>query len=262
MDPGPGLARARHGDQHARPQAGHLTTAAGGGTAGFTDNPARDENAWAADADRSTPDKTVFTTGPLTAPLRVSGGGSVTLTATPSTGSARLSAVLVDLGPATIRDYQASGEGITTLGSRSCWGDGTAGDSACFLDTAADTAQVGATVFSRGWADLGHYAGLDRSLTLTPGTAYPITFDLAGTDHVVPTGHRLALIVAGTDHGLIDPPSTRPTVGLDLARSFLRLPLVGGLGPLPPQATPGNGAELPALTAGPAGTAARPWTFR
>ncbi|WP_371501438.1 Xaa-Pro dipeptidyl-peptidase [Kitasatospora sp. NBC_00374] len=241
---------------------GTLTTAAGGGTAGFTDNPARDENAWAADADRSTPDKTVFTTGPLTAPLRVSGGGSVTLTATPSTGSARLSAVLVDLGPATIRDYQASGEGITTLGSRSCWGDGTAGDSACFLDTAADTAQVGATVFSRGWADLGHYAGLDRSLTLTPGTAYPITFDLAGTDHVVPTGHRLALIVAGTDHGLIDPPSTRPTVGLDLARSFLRLPLVGGPGPLPPQATPGNGAELPALTAGPAGTAARPWTFR
>ncbi|WP_233289216.1 Xaa-Pro dipeptidyl-peptidase [Kitasatospora sp. MBT63] len=240
---------------------GTLTTGLGSGTAAFTDDPARDENAWAADADRSTPDKTVFATGALTQPLRISGGGSITLTVKPSTRSARLSAVLVDLGPATVRDYQAAGEGITTLGTRSCWGDSTAGDSACFLDTAADTAQVGATVFSRGWADLGHYAGLDRSLTLTPGTAYPITFDLAGTDHVVPAGHRLALIVAGTDHGLIDPPSTRPALTLDLAHSSLRLPLTGGPGPLP-QAVPHEGAALPALTGGAGGTAARPETFR
>ncbi|MEV4613700.1 Xaa-Pro dipeptidyl-peptidase [Kitasatospora sp. NPDC049258] len=240
---------------------GALTTAAGSGTARFTDDPARDENAWATDADRSTPDKTVFTTGVLTRPLRVSGGGSITLTATPSTRSARLSAVLVDLGPATIRDYRADGEGISTLATRSCWGDSTPGDSACFLDTAADTAQVGATVFARGWADLGHYAGLDRSLALTPGKAYPITFDLAGTDHVVPAGHRLALIVAGTDAGLIDPPSTRPAVTLDLARSALRLPVVGGVATLP-QAAPTAGPALPGLPSGPAGTAARPETFR
>ncbi|MER8184354.1 Xaa-Pro dipeptidyl-peptidase [Kitasatospora sp. NPDC094015] len=241
---------------------GALTTASGSGTARFTDDPSRDENAWAADADRSTPDKTVFTTGALSAPLRISGGGSITLTATPSTRSARLSAVLVDLGPATIRDYRADGEGISTLATRSCWGDSTAGDSACFLDTAADTAQVGATVFSRGWADLGHYAGLDRSVNLTPGTAYPITFDLAGTDHVVPAGHRLALIVAGTDAGLIDPPSTRPAVTLDLARSALRLPVVGGVTTLPRAAAPTAGPALPGLLPGKAGTAARPETFR
>ena len=52
----------------------------------------------------------------------MSGSGNVTVTATPSTTSAHLSAVLVDLGPDTIRDYGAAGEGIVTLDDRTCWG--------------------------------------------------------------------------------------------------------------------------------------------
>ncbi|MFF7635464.1 Xaa-Pro dipeptidyl-peptidase [Kitasatospora sp. NPDC008050] len=203
------------------------------GTVSFTDDPSQDENAWAAQVDQVTPDKTAFTTGVLTKDLRLSGSGSVSLTVTPSTSSAHLSAVLVDLGPATIRNYQADGAGITTLTTRSCWGESTAGDSACYLDTAADTTQVDATVFSRGWADLGHYAGLDHTVALTPGTPYRMTVKLAATDHVVPAGHRLALIVAGTDNGLIDPPDTQPTLSVDLADSSLQLPLVGGAPHLP-----------------------------
>ncbi|WP_280716386.1 Xaa-Pro dipeptidyl-peptidase [Kitasatospora sp. MAP5-34] len=241
---------------------GALTTGAGGGTASFTDNPARGESDWAADVDRSTPDKTAFTTGPLTRDLRMSGGGSVTLTVTPSTPSAHLSAVLVDLGPAAIRNYLGTGEGITTLTTRSCWGQSTAGDSACFLDTAADKSQVDYTVFSRGWADLGHYAGLGRTVALTPGKAYSITFDLAGTDHVVPAGHRLALIVAGTDNGLLDPPATDPTVSIDLAHSWVRLPLVGGPGQLPQPVRRNPAAVLRGPVAGRPGTVARPDTFR
>jgi X-Pro dipeptidyl-peptidase len=201
---------------------------AGAGTASFTDNPNLWEEDWAAAADTATPEKTVFTTGVLAQDLRISGGGTVTVTATSSTTSAHLSAVLVDLGPAAIRNYLGGGEGITTLATRSCYGESTAGDSACFLDTAADTAAVGHTVFSRGWADLGHYASLGHGVRLTPGKPYTMTIQLAATDHVVPAGHRLALIVAGTDNGLILPPDTTPKVGLDLRRSVVRLPLVGG----------------------------------
>jgi X-Pro dipeptidyl-peptidase len=209
---------------------GRLGARPGSGAASFTDDPSQGEDNWAADlaAGTADTDKTAFSTGTLDHPVQISGQGSITLTVTPSTGSAHLSAVLVDLGPAVIRDYEASGEGITTLTTRSCWGESRPGDSACFLDTAADTEQVKATVFSRGWADLGHYAGLDRQLALTPGKPYTITFNLAGTDHVVPAGHRLALIVAGTDQGLLDPPTSKPTLTLDLSRSFARLPLVGG----------------------------------
>jgi X-Pro dipeptidyl-peptidase len=152
----------------------------------------------------------------------------VTVTATPTTATAHLSAVLVDLGPDTIRDYADAGEGVTTLTDRTCWGASTAGDSACYLETRATTTAVDHTVVSRGWADLGHYASASEGVPLTPGRAYTLTVDLAATDHVVPAGHRLALIVAGTDKDLIDPPSTTPTLTLDLARTSARLPLVGG----------------------------------
>ena len=194
------------------------------GTETFTDDPARDETDWAAHIDRPTPDKAGFATAPLTRDLRLSGSSKVTVTATPSTSSAHLSAVLVDLGPDTIRDYASAGEGITTLTGRTCWGASTAGDSACFRETAAQTADVDFTVVSRGWADLASYGGAP----LTPGKPRTVTLDLAATDHVVPAGHRLALIVAGTDKDLIDPPSTRPTLTLDLSRTSARLPLVGG----------------------------------
>ncbi|QXE33605.1 Xaa-Pro dipeptidyl-peptidase [Streptomyces sp. GMY02] len=219
------------------------TPARPGATETFTDDPRRSEIDWAAAAELPTPDKAAFLTGPLSRDLRLSGAGTVTVTATPSTPTAHLSAVLVDLGPDTIRDYAASGEGITTLTERTCWGPSTTADSSCYRETAARTADVDYTVFSRGWADLGTYASAGHGKPLTPGKPYTLTIDLAANDHVVPAGHRLALIVAGTDQGLIDPPSTTPTLTLDLSRTSARLPLVGGAqafarataGPVPPR---------------------------
>ncbi|MCQ9130716.1 Xaa-Pro dipeptidyl-peptidase [Streptomyces hilarionis] len=212
----------------ARPGVGALGLRRGTGSATFTDDPRLDETDWAARIDTPTPDKAGFATGALTRPLRLSGSSRVTVTATPTTATAHLSAVLVDLGPDTVRDYAASGEGITTLAERTCWGESTEGDSACFKETKATTADVGATVVSRGWADLGTYADPGRGVPLTPGRAYTITLDLAATDHVVPAGHRLALIVAGTDKDLIDPPADTPTLTVDLSRTSARVPFVGG----------------------------------
>ncbi|MFG2773996.1 Xaa-Pro dipeptidyl-peptidase [Streptomyces sp. NPDC048350] len=214
----------------ATPGVGTLgrTPAAPGATETFTDDPALGETDWAARIDDSTPAKAGFTTRPLTHDLRLSGSSTVTVTATPTTGTAHLTAVLVDLGPDTIRDYAAPGEGITTLTRRTCWGASTSGDSACFKETEARTADVDFTVVSRGWADLGTWADPRKGRPLTPGTAYPITLKLAATDHVVPAGHRLALIVGGTDRDLLDPPSTPPTLTLDLTRTWAKLPFVGG----------------------------------
>ncbi|GAA3388478.1 Xaa-Pro dipeptidyl-peptidase [Streptomyces roseoviridis] len=214
----------------AAPGTGTLgrNPAAPGSTETFTDDPALDELDWAADADRSTPAKVSFTTRPLTRDLRISGASTVTVTATPTTATAHLTAVLVDLGPDTIRAYHQPGEGITTLAERTCWGASTDGDSACYKETRARTADVAHTVVSRGWADLGTWADPRRGRPLTPGRAYTITLNLAAADHVVPAGHRLALIVAGTDKGLLDPPSTRPTLTLDLARTRAAVPLFGG----------------------------------
>lgn len=233
------------------------TPAPRGATETFTDDPALSEIQWAADIDRGTPAKAGFSTAPLTRDLRISGSSTVTVTATPTTSSAHLSAVLVDLGPDTVRAYAEAGEGITTLTDRSCWGASTPGDSACFKDTRARTADVGYTVVSRGWADLGTWADPRQGRPLTPGRAYTMTLRLAPTDHVVPAGHRLALIVAGTDKDLIDPPATRPTVTLDLARTWARVPLLGGAAAFD-RATTGDLARATAVQPGdaPAGRTA------
>ncbi|MFD5818073.1 Xaa-Pro dipeptidyl-peptidase [Streptomyces sp. NPDC127038] len=211
----------------ARAGVGTLGLTRRSGTETFTDDPTHGETDWAAHIDQPTADKAGFTTGPLTRDLRLSGSSKVTVTATPTTPTAYLSAVLVDLGPDTIRDFAGSGEGINTLTDRTCWGASTAGDSSCYKVTEAARTDVGYDVVSRGWADLGNHAS-DKGAVLTPGKAYTITLDLAATDHVVPKGHRLALIVAGTDKDLIDPPADTPTLTLDLSRTSARVPLVGG----------------------------------
>ncbi|MEV5146595.1 Xaa-Pro dipeptidyl-peptidase [Streptomyces sp. NPDC052727] len=229
---------------------GTLGLRPGTGAETFTDDPALSETDWAAHLTTATPEKAGFLTAPLTRDLRLSGSSTVTVTATPTTGSAHLSAVLIDVGPDTIRDYADRAEGITTLTERSCWGESTAGDSSCFKETAAKTAAVDHTVVSRGWADLGHHAWPARGVPLTPGRAYTITLDLAATDHVVPAGHRLALIVAGTDKDLIDPPSTRPTLTVDLSRTTATVPLVGGAGAFARATSGSAGAPAPTVLDG------------
>ncbi|MFD3615516.1 Xaa-Pro dipeptidyl-peptidase [Streptomyces sp. NPDC058676] len=225
---------------------GTLGLRKGSGTETFTDDPQLSETDWAARIDTATSDKAGFVTAPLTRDLRVSGSSKVTVTATPTTSTAHLSAVLVDLGPDTVRDYAASGEGISTLTDRTCWGVSTTGDSACFLETQAKTTDVDHTVVSRGWADLGNHAS-GTGVPLTPGRAYTITLDLGATDHVVPAGHRLALIVAGTDKDLIDPPSSTPTLTVDLSRTSARVPLVGGAASFA-RATAGSVSAAPEAT--------------
>ncbi|MFJ7983722.1 Xaa-Pro dipeptidyl-peptidase [Streptomyces sp. NPDC096351] len=234
------------------------TPAAPGSTATFTDDPGLGELDWAARIDTATPEKAGFVTRPLSRDLRIAGSSQVTVTAVPTTATAHLTAVLVDLGPDTIRDYGAAGEGITTRTDRTCWGASTAGDSACYRETEARTADVRHTVVSRGWADLGTWADPGRERPLTPGRAYTMTLDLAATDHVVPAGHRLALIVGGTDKDLLDPPSTTPTLTLDLARTSARLPLVGGAGAFALATSGPHPAPPPTHPAGPARRDAAP----
>jgi X-Pro dipeptidyl-peptidase len=196
-----------------------------GRTASFTDNPNANDDTWAGGPTATQADRVIYTTGPLATAKTISGTTTVTLTVTPSTSAARLSAVLVDYGTTTMRNYAAGDEGISTLTTKSCWGDSTTADSACYLDTVPDTTTVSDDVFERGWADLGHFASLSSQQTLVPGRSYTITFPLNTTDHTVPAGHKLALIIGGTDSGYINGPAGRPKLTVNLASSSVTLPL-------------------------------------
>nr|BFF02763.1 hypothetical protein GCM10020241_44380 [Streptoalloteichus tenebrarius] len=210
-----------------------------GATETFTDDPGKDEFDWAARPDQPSSARLLFTTGPLAEDLRVAGTGQVTVTVRSSTPTAHVSAALVDYGPATVRDSLGAGEGIRTLDTQSCWGESRDGDDACFRDTATTTRNVDLEVFARGWADIGNHASLTSGERLVPGRPYTMTFRLSTTDHVVPAGHRLGLLVGGTDRRFVVAPARPPTVTLDLARSSVALPLLGGSGAVPPWASVG-----------------------
>jgi X-Pro dipeptidyl-peptidase len=212
--------------QTFRPSStGALTTTASTGTSTFTDNGSGTANGWIASPDSASASRALYRTGALTADLRLSGISTLTVAASPSTSTAHLSAVLVDYGPATIR----SGEGISTLGTESCWGESRAGDDACYYDTATTTTSVGAEIIARGWADLANHSSLTTPTALVPGTKYTMTFRLSTTDHVVRQGHRLGLVIAGADTSQVNAPAKLPKVTLDLAGTSVRLPVVGAV---------------------------------
>jgi X-Pro dipeptidyl-peptidase len=200
-------------------------------TASLTDDAAKGDDDWSANPAQTQPDRIIYSTGPLAHAETVSGTTKVTLTVSSSTQAAELSAVLVDYGSTTMRHYDSpsGNEGIVTLKTQSCFGDSTPKDSACYFDTAPDTETVSYDVFQRGWADLGHYQSLTEQQQLTPGKQYTITFTLNATDHTIPAGHSLALIIGGTDGGsgayINPPPGAAPTLGVNLNASSVSLPL-------------------------------------
>ncbi|GGM66102.1 X-Pro dipeptidyl-peptidase [Longimycelium tulufanense] len=198
-----------------------------GATESFTDDPRQSEFDWAKQPNQPFSERVVFNTGPLAEDLRLSGTGEVTVTVRSSTPTAHVSAVLVHYGPNTIRDYLGAGEGVHTLTSKSCWGSSRPGDTACFRDTATTTKEVDLEVFARGWADIGNHASLRHGERLRPGAPYTMTFRLSTTDHVVPAGHQLALIIGGTDGHFIVAPAQPPQITIDLNKSSVHLPIAG-----------------------------------
>jgi X-Pro dipeptidyl-peptidase len=204
---------------------GLSSTPGAAATSSFTDNGSGTPANFIASPGSTSTRRVLYSTGTLNADLRVAGITSLTVAATPSTSTAHLSAYLVDYGPATIRS--STGEGIRTLTTESCWGEDRPGDDACYKDTAPTVSTVDGHVFARGWADLANYASLSETRPLTPGTKYTMTFRLSTTDHIVPKGHRLALVIGGTDSSMIVAPSQLPRVTLSLGETSMQIPIVG-----------------------------------
>ncbi|MFC0109963.1 CocE/NonD family hydrolase [Kibdelosporangium aridum] len=206
---------------------GTLRPTPGTSTSSFTDNGSGTPSSYIASPNATSARRVLYSMGPFGSDVRLAGISRLTVAVTPSTPTAHLSAFLVDYGPATIRS--TSGEGIRTLTTESCWGEDRPGDDACYRDTQATTSTVDATIIARGWADLANYQSLSTPRTLTPGTKYTMAFRLSATDYVVPRGHRLALVIAGTDSSMTTSPSQLPRVTVNLAETSILLPVAGTL---------------------------------
>jgi len=78
--------------------------------------------------------KLMFLSPPLEHDQRISGTPVVDIQGALSKTQTNLSAFLVDYGGGVLRVPRTVGDGVQNLTTRSCWGDSTATDSACYLD--------------------------------------------------------------------------------------------------------------------------------
>jgi X-Pro dipeptidyl-peptidase len=92
-------------------------------------------------------------------------------------------------------------------------------------------------LITRGWADPqnhasltagGDYASFEPGTPLTPGEFVTLTFDLQPDDQIVPAGKRIGLMILSSDRDFTLWPSPGTELTIDLAATFIELPVVGG----------------------------------
>ena len=142
----------------------------------------------------------LYATNELAAPVHLSGTGRITVRLASSKPAANLSVWLVVLP----------------------WTDGPIGP---------------ANLITRGWADPqnhdslergGDYHARRRGEPLVPGRFYTITFDLQPDDQIIPAGKRIGLMIFSSDRDFTLWPRPGTELTIDVGRTSLRLPVVGG----------------------------------
>jgi len=174
---------------------GSLSTTPGSGTPSFVDDVAFDGAALAR-ADEAAPHRLLFTTAPLSEPLHLSGTPRLSLRLAADRPATNLSVWLVSLP----------------------WEEATDGE----------RLPMTANVVTRGWADPQNRNSLRASEPLEPGAFVEMDFDLQPDDQIIPSGQRLGLMIFGSDRDFTLHATPGTTITLDLSRTSLVLPVVGG----------------------------------
>ncbi len=174
---------------------GTLSTTPGEGTASFVDDVTHDGPALASD-DAAVPHRLLFTTAELATPLHISGTPRVTVRMAADRAATNLSVWLVSL------PWEEVPEGERTLPT--------------------------ANLVTRGWADPQNRASLTEGEPLVPGEFVDVSFDLQPDDQIVPAGQRIGLMIFASDRDFTLHATPGTVLEVDLARTSLDLPVVGG----------------------------------
>jgi X-Pro dipeptidyl-peptidase len=185
------------------------------------------ENAYISDPTGSQANRRVFLSAPLTKDLRMSGAPIVDIEASLSTPQSNLGAIVVDYGAGT--QVTRSGEGIANTTTRTCWGESSEFDSACYLEVTKPTIDVTQWRVSRGVLDSSNRLSLRTAQPVTIDQKYRFTFPSMPTEHTFAAGHRIGIVLVGNLSGYIAE-TTGSQITLDTRLSNVSLPLRGGYG--------------------------------
>ncbi|MFN2593298.1 MAG: CocE/NonD family hydrolase [Actinomycetota bacterium] len=160
--------------------------------------------------------------------FRISGTSRVSITASVDKPDTNFTALLVDYGVDNRVDHDSSGEGVRTLQSQSCWGKSTKADDACYFNVQQVMHKNPIEIVSRGWLDARHHETLRANTPLTPGQTYRFRWNIFSEDYIFKPGHRLGIVIAGSDGDWTIPDPSQATVTVKLNKSKMSLPVVGG----------------------------------
>jgi X-Pro dipeptidyl-peptidase len=195
------------------------------GTVSVTDNTSLTESQITAAPAQPLDGRLVFASAPLTKDVRLSGTAAVTLRIRSDQSDTPVTARLIEYGPS----LRPVGEGVQNAATSSCWGATSSVDSACYLDVVKNFARSEAAVLCRGWIDAAHSGSNAVPTPLQPGTWRTVTIPLRAQDVLITKGHTLALAITLSDAEWTIPRSAGATISIDLGRSDIELPAVGGI---------------------------------
>lgn len=140
---------------------------------------------------KESPHRLLYALPPLAAPLHLSGTAKVKVRVAADRDAANLSVWIVSLPWAGGRDLNAD-------------------------------------LITRGWADPRNHASLSQQEPLVPGKAVDVAFDLQPDDQVIPAGEQIALLLFSSDRDFTLWPKAGTKLTVELAETWLELPVVGG----------------------------------
>jgi len=137
------------------------------------------------------PNRLLFATPELTAPLHLSGTAQIRVRVASSKPAANLSIWLVSLPWERSR-------------------------------------RITDNIITRGWADPQNATSLTETEPMLPGQFYDLAFDLQPDDQVVRAGQRIGLMIFSSDNDFTLWPEPGTELSVDLSATALTLPVVGG----------------------------------
>lgn len=84
-------------------------------------------------------------------------------------------------------------------------------------------------LINRSWADPQNYRSISKGELLKAGEFYQVNFDLMPDDQVIPAGQQIGLMIFSSDREFTLWPKPGTELIIDLSRSSITLPIVGGV---------------------------------
>ncbi|WP_026580909.1 Xaa-Pro dipeptidyl-peptidase [Bacillus sp. J33] len=194
----------------------------------FTDNPAQTEQQMVSNETVVKSDRLAFLSEPLDEDVRFSGIPEISLRAKVDKEDSNLTVLIVDYGTDTRINHESRGEGVRTLDTESCWGESISTDDACYKETEKTTHTAPYEVVTRGWFDPQNWKTIELDDSLKEGKSYKFEWEALPEDYVFKKGHRIGVIIAGSDRRRTIPSTTGATFEVDLGQSYISLPVVNG----------------------------------